>query len=171
MEPVEIDAGEYRLRQFHAADRPALIEAFADDDHQRYVLNYCLIDFSDADAYIARRAGEWTRGERCSWAVAVASDDRLQGEVALKDLDLRAGTAEAALWVHPAQRRRGVAVIALTAALRFGTDTLGLHEITYLYHEGNVASATVAQRCGFQFVNSVMSSDRRKLLRCLRVTE
>ncbi|GLY68449.1 GNAT family N-acetyltransferase [Amycolatopsis taiwanensis] len=171
MKPVAIDAGDYRLRQFHKADRPALIEAFADDDHRRYVLNYRLLDFSDADRYIARRAAEWARGVRCSWAIAEARVDRLLGEVGLKDLDLRAGTAEAALWVHPAARRRGVAVTALTAALRFGFDTLGLHEIAYLYHEGNLASAAVARRCGFRFVGTFVSSDGRKLLRCLRVTE
>lgn len=109
MEPVELDAGEYRLRQFQPADRPALIEAFADDDHQRYVLNYRLLNLTDADHYIARRAAEWARGERCSWAIARARDDRLLGEVGLKDLDLRAGIAEAALWVHPAcaSSRRG----------------------------------------------------------------
>lgn len=171
MKPVAIDAGEYRLRQFHAADRPALIEAFADDDHRRYVLNYRLLDLSDADRYIARRAAEWARGERCSWAIAEPRADRLLGEVGLKDLDLPAGTAEAVLWVHPAARRRGVAVTALTAVVRFAIDTLGLREIAYLYHEGNLASAAVARRCGFRLVGTFVSSDGRKLLRCLRVTE
>lgn len=171
MKPVDIDAGDYRLRQLQEADRPALIEAFADEDHQRYVLNLHMADFSTADAYIARRAGEWRREERASWAVAATTDDRLLGEVGLKNLDLRAGLAEATLWVHPGERRRGVAVGALTAALRFGTETLRLREVSYLYHEGNLASGAVARRCGFRFVDTVLSADGRKLLRCLRVTQ
>ncbi|MFD2422117.1 GNAT family N-acetyltransferase [Amycolatopsis pigmentata] len=174
MEPVEINAGVYYLRQLRADDllddRPALIEAFADADHQRFVLNYRLRNTGEADRYIARRAAEWARGERCSWAVAEPVTGRLLGEVGLKDLDRASGTAEATIWVHPAERRRGVAVTAVNAAVRFGTDALGLREVAYLYHEGNDASAAVARRCGFRFVDTLVSPDGRKLLRCLRST-
>ncbi|HET6502340.1 MAG TPA: GNAT family N-acetyltransferase [Amycolatopsis sp.] len=175
MEPVELSTGEYHLRQFRADDglddRPALIEAFADENHQRFVLNYPLRTLEDATVYMARRASEWARGERCSWAVAAGDNEQLLGEVGLKDLDLCAGTAEVTLWVHPFERRRGIAVTALGAALRFGTSTLGLREISYLYHADNVASAAVARRCGFRFIDTLLSSDGRKLLRCRRVTE
>jgi RimJ/RimL family protein N-acetyltransferase len=171
MEPVDLAAGTYHLRQFRAGDRPALIEAFADDAHQRFVLNYRLLDVRDADRYIARRTMEWARGERCSWAVSELATGRLLGEIGLKDLDLYGGTAEVALWVHPSERRRGVAVTALETAIRFGSETLGLREIAYVYHEDNAASAAVARRCGFSFIDTLMSSDGRKLLRCLRVTE
>jgi RimJ/RimL family protein N-acetyltransferase len=174
LEPVEINAGLYYLRQLRADalldDRPALIEAFADADHQRFVLNYRLRDTADADRYIARRAAEWARGERCSWAVAEPVTGRLLGEVGLKEVDLAAGTAEATIWVHPAERRRGVAVTAVNAALRFGMSALGLREVTYLYHAGNEGSASVARRCGFRFVDTLVSSDGRKLVRCVRTT-
>ncbi|HKS47678.1 MAG TPA: GNAT family N-acetyltransferase [Amycolatopsis sp.] len=175
MEPVEINAGEYYLRQLRADDRlddrPALVEAFADAEHQRFVLNYRLHDLDEAGRYVALRACEWASGRRCSWAIAEPTTGRLLGEVGLKDLDPHNGTAEVALWVHPSARRRGVGVTALNAALRFGSGALGLREVNYLYHEGNVASAAVARRCGFQFLDTLVSSDGRKLLRCIRVTE
>lgn len=174
LDPVEINAGVYYLRQLRADDllddRPALIEAFADADHQRFVLNYRLRDTTEADRYIARRAAEWARGERCSWAIAEPVTGRLLGEVGLKEVDLAAETAEATIWVHPAERGRGVAATAVNAALRYGASVLGLREVTYLYHEGNEGSAAVARRCGFRFVDTLVSPDGRKLLRCVRTT-
>jgi hypothetical protein len=52
VEPVEINAGEYYLRQLradkHLDDRPALVAAFADPTHRKYVLNYRLRDLDEA---------------------------------------------------------------------------------------------------------------------------
>jgi len=153
MEPVEINAGEYYLRQLRADDRmddrPALIEAFADAEHARYILNYSVRDLDEAAGYVEQRALEWAEDERCSWAVAEPTTGALLGEVGLKNLDLAAGRAEAALWVHPAARGRGIAVTALSTVLRFGFGALGLSRVDYRHHRDNSASALVAQRCGF----------------------
>lgn len=72
------------------------------------------------------------------------------GEIELAALDLRAGTAEAACWALPNARRRGMTGTALSAALRFGFGAVGLHRVSYLWAEGNAASAAVANRCGFR---------------------
>ncbi|NKQ58262.1 GNAT family N-acetyltransferase [Amycolatopsis sp. K13G38] len=150
---MEINAGEYYLRQLRADDRmddrPALIEAFADAEHARHIRNYSVRSLDEATGYVEQRALEWAEDERCSWAIAEPTTGALLGEVGLKDLDLAAGTGEAALWVHPAARGRGVAVTALSTVLRFGFGALGLTEVGYRHHPDNHASATVAQRCGF----------------------
>ncbi|PXY32342.1 GNAT family N-acetyltransferase [Prauserella muralis] len=159
MEPVEINAGTYYLRQLRADDRlddrPALVEAFTDPTHVRFVPGYLVDTPAAASGYIARRAGEWARGERCSWAVAHPVTGALLGEVGLKKLDFDAGTAETAVWVHPAARGQGVATTAVGAALRFGFDALGLRTIDYLHEPDNHASAGVAKRCGFTFAGPV----------------
>ncbi|MBK1788826.1 GNAT family N-acetyltransferase [Prauserella cavernicola] len=153
MEPVEIDAGAYRLRRFRADhrldDRQALVEAFTDPVQQRFVPGYIVDTLHAASAYVELRESEWDSGKRCSWAVAERPDGPLLGEIGLKELDLDAGTAEVALWVHPAARGRGIAAAAVEAALRFGFGTLGLREVDYLHDPGNHASASVARRCGF----------------------
>ena len=153
MEPVEINAGSYYLRQLRADelldDRPALVEAFADPAQRRYVPGYQVGTLEEAGEYVAVRARQWERDERCSWAVAEPTTGDLLGEILLKNLDLDAGVAEAGLWVHPRARGRGVGVTALSAALRFGFGALGLREISYQHEESNRASAAVAQRCGF----------------------
>ncbi|MGH3450607.1 MAG: GNAT family N-acetyltransferase, partial [Haloechinothrix sp.] len=104
MEPVEINAGAYYLRQLRADDRlddrPALIPAFADPEMRRYVPQYTIDTLEQAGEYVASRAAEWADGLRCSWAIAEPTSGRLLGEVGLKNLDLTAATGEVAVWVH-----------------------------------------------------------------------
>lgn len=153
MEPVEINLGLYYLRALRADervdDRPAVVEGFADPDTRRWVPGYRIDDLADAGAYIARRTAEWATDARYSWAVADPFTGELLGEVGLKELDLAAGTAEAACWTHPVGRGRGMASRALAAVLRFGFGAVGLHRVVYKHFESNVASARVAEKCGF----------------------
>ncbi|HVV13154.1 GNAT family N-acetyltransferase [Amycolatopsis sp.] len=153
MEPVEINAGEYYLRQLRADasldDRPALVTAFADPEHSRYIVNYNVRDLVEAESYVNQRAAEWFGDERCSWAIAEPTTGALLGEVGLKSLDLGARTAETALWIHPDARGRGISVIAVNAAVRFAFGALELKEVAYRHHPDNHASAAVAKRCGF----------------------
>ena len=156
MDPVEINAGEYYLRQLRADDRlddrPALIEAFADPVHARYIVNYNVRDLREAAGYVEQRAHEWVDDERYSWAIAEPTTGTLLGEVGLKNLDLAVGRAEAVLWVHPSVRGRGIAVTAVGAAVRFGFGALDLRSVNYRHHPDNHASAAVAERCGFRHV-------------------
>lgn len=153
MEPVEINAGAYYLRQLRADDRiddrPALVAAFADAELRRFVTRWRIDDFAGATDYVARRADEWAGGERCSWAVAEPTSGALLGEIDLIRLDQHWHLAEAGCWVAPAARGKGVASVALAAALRFGEAALGLAQVDYLHAEENAASEQVARKCGF----------------------
>jgi RimJ/RimL family protein N-acetyltransferase len=154
MEPVEINAGTCYLRLLradeHLDDRAALLEAFADPALRRFAPGYTVETREAAGDYVARRAREWEDDQRCAWAVAEPTTGALLGEVGLKGLDLDAGTAEVAVWLHPAARGRGIATAALGAALRYGFGALGLRQIDYVHHDDNTASRSLAQRCGFR---------------------
>jgi RimJ/RimL family protein N-acetyltransferase len=104
---------------------------------------------AEAEAYIRRRTGGWTRDERCTWAVCEPTTGEMLGEVELAQLDLCHGTAEVACWALPAARGAGMTSTALAAVLRFAFGGLDLHRVTYAWAEGNVASGRVAQKCGF----------------------
>jgi RimJ/RimL family protein N-acetyltransferase len=153
VEPVEINAGSWYLRQLRADDRiddrPALVAAFADPELRRWVTRWHIEDSAEAGHYVARRAEEWLEGERCSWAVAEPQTGELVGEIDLIRLDSAWRLAEAGCWVAPQWRGRGVAVSALGAALRFGGSALALRQVDYLHHPDNVASRRVAEKCGF----------------------
>lgn len=153
MEPVEINAGAYYLRQLRADDRvddrPALVDAFADAGLRRWVTRWRIESFAQATEYVARRAEEWASGERCSWAVTEPVSGALLGEVDLIRLEPDWRSAEAGCWVAPEWRGRGVAVAALGAALRFGAGALSLKQVVYLHAPDNDASYRVALKCGF----------------------
>lgn len=166
MEPVEINAGSCYLRQFRADDRlddrPALVEAFADPVMRARVPHYSVHNLVQAAEYIATRAKGWADDDRCSWAIAEPTTGGLIGEVGLKNLgtggDLT-GVSEAAIWVHPGARRRGVAAAALGAAVRFGFGALELARVDYVCDEDNAASAALAARCGFTLSGTTTSVD------------
>src|SRR5699024_2442595 len=130
MEPAEINAGTLYLRQLRADsaidDRPALVEAFTDPVIRNFVRSYVVDSLESAGEYVRRRAEEWDRDQRYSWAVAEPTTGELLGEVGLRKLDLAARTAEIAVWVRPESRERGVATTAVDAAVRFGFGALGL---------------------------------------------
>lgn len=153
MEAVEINAGEFYLRQLRSDDRiddcPALVEAFADAETRRWLTGYRIDDLETARRYVKFRTKQWESGQRCSWAVCDAVEGTLVGEVGLKDLELVHGCAEAMCWTHPAHRGRGIAALALGAALRFGFGGVGLHRVGYRHSVRNTASQRIAEKCGF----------------------
>jgi RimJ/RimL family protein N-acetyltransferase len=153
MEPVEINAGVYYLRQLRADDliddRPALIDAFADVELRRWVTRWRIDDLTDAADYVARRAREWITDERCSWAVADPTSGLLVGEIDLIRLTGDWRLAEAGCWVAPAWRGRGVAATALRAAIGFGAAALDLCQVDYVHARENLPSRRVAEKCGF----------------------
>lgn len=153
MEPVEINAGVYYMRQLRADDRiddrPALIAAFADPELRRWVTRWRIDNLDEATDYVSRRAQEWHRDERCSWAVSDPTTGGLVGEIDLIRLADDWALAEAGCWVAPEWRGRGVASVALRAALRFGTNMLDLRQVDYVHATGNLSSRRVAEKCGF----------------------
>lgn len=96
-----------------------------------------------------QRALDWSRDERCTWAVCEPTTGTMLGEVSLDSVDLVHGTAEAACWALPDARGRGMTSTALSAVLRFAFGGIGLHRVGYLWAAGNTASGRVARRCGF----------------------
>lgn len=156
MEPVEINAGGYYLRQLRADrlldDRPALVTAFTDPLLRRFdpALAINTPDTLDAAAdYVLRRADEWESDRRCSWAVAEPTTGDLLGEVGLAELDLANGTARAMAWVAASQRGHGLATTVVDTVVRFGFGALGLREITCAHAEDDPAARALARRCGF----------------------
>jgi RimJ/RimL family protein N-acetyltransferase len=153
MDAVEINAGAWYLRVPRADDRmddrPAVLASCTDPEILRW-RHRPPADPAEADAYIRRRALDWARDERFTWAVCEPTTGEMLGEVSLEHVDLPMGQAEAACWVLPAARGRGMVTAAVSAVLRFGFAGLGLHRVTYQWAVGNPASGRVAEKCGFR---------------------
>lgn len=161
MEPVEINAGAWYLRALRCDDRiddrPAVIASCEDPEIRRW-RHRPAPDPIEAESYIRRRAREWARDERYTWAVCEPSNGAMLGEVELAAVDLSMCTADAACWALSHARGRGMITTALGAVLRFGFEGLELHRVSYLWGEGNHASARVAQKCGFTLEGRMRSA-------------
>ncbi|GGM66013.1 N-acetyltransferase [Longimycelium tulufanense] len=153
MQPVEINTGTWYLRQIRADsaidDRPAITAAFNEAALKRYTPQFEIPDLAAAGEYVARRAAEWERDERYSWAIAEPVSGEMVGEVGLKDVDLHQAFANASCWTHPDWRGLGIMGVALRAVLRFGFGALDLHYIGYAHAASNTSSRRVAEKCGF----------------------
>ena len=75
MEAVEINAGEFYLRQLRADDRI--------DDRVALVAGGRFPDLDAAGAHIAERADQWHTEESCSWAVCDQLTGTAVGEISL----------------------------------------------------------------------------------------
>ena len=115
MDPIEINAGTYYLRQLRADDRL--------DDSDTLRAN----GFPDPLAHIAARAEAWHADTGYAWAIADPATGALLGEVGL--VDVRDGAARAICWIAPEHREHDIASPALAAVARFGTGALELHTI------------------------------------------
>ncbi|MFI9818248.1 GNAT family N-acetyltransferase [Saccharothrix variisporea] len=130
MEPVEINAGEYYLRQLRVDDRiddrPAL-SRFATPEQAR--------------AHIERRANEWETDAGCSWAVCEQLSNTAVGEVAVS------ATGELFCWISPQHRGKGIATHCVEAVAGFAFGFLDLESLTTT--PCDKAAERVAQKCGF----------------------
>ena len=156
MEPIEINAGTSYLRALRADekvdDRPVLLAAAADQDTVRYASLLPSTDLAAATDYVRQRGLQWTNDSWYSWAVCEPTTGEMLAEVGLRHIEPRQRSAELACWTAPAHRRRGVMTNAMGAVLRlaFAAEPLGglgLHRVSYLHADGNVASAALAARC------------------------
>ena len=103
---------------------------------------------TDADAFIARTLEDWAAGRSAAFAIAAAGDqERLLGSITVHAP--RERRAFVGYWVAPWARRRGVATRALRLVSRWAMREMGLVRLALYTLPGNVASQTVATRCGF----------------------
>ncbi|HEX3778240.1 MAG TPA: GNAT family N-acetyltransferase [Pseudonocardiaceae bacterium] len=137
MDPVEINAGSYYLRQLRADD---LI-----DDRE----TLRAFGFADPDAHIAGRSAGWQADTAYTWAIADPPTGTLLGEVGLASVDRATGHAEAICWVAVDQRGHGIAGTVLGSVLRFGFGALDLRAVDYSHPPSDTAAARVAEKLGW----------------------
>ncbi|GAB3660126.1 GNAT family N-acetyltransferase [Nocardioides korecus] len=142
-QPV-VRAGDLRLRPFDARDADALAAAYDDPDIRRWHVRS--LTPAEAGAWVEEQHRRWAAETGAGWAVV--EEGELVGRVGLRTMEPAEGEAEAAYWVLPAARGRGVATRALGAM----TDWVlaqGFHRVSLRHSTLNEPSCRVALRAGF----------------------
>jgi RimJ/RimL family protein N-acetyltransferase len=150
-----LSVDELTIRPWTAADVPILVAAYAEEDIQRWHARS--LTEEEAREWVAHWADRWARETGADWAVA--DGDAVLGRVGVRRLYLSDGFGEAAYWVLPAARGRGVAGRALTAV----TDwmfALGLNRLELAHSTLNRASCRVAEKAGYAYEGTMRGRTR-----------
>lgn len=151
--------GRYYLRTPRNDDRvddcPAVLAMASDPDARRFTSLRDVHDLASAGAHVAARTRAWAADTRLTWAVCEPSTGTMLAEVGLRDLHLADRWAEIACVTAPTHRGQGLmsTVIPALTRLAFAAPELGglgLTRLVWRHHPGNVASAALAARSGFE---------------------
>ena len=135
------------LRPWQDSDVPAVVTAYADPEIQRWHLQSK--DEAEATEWVSQWKLLWQQETDAAWAITDEASGTLLGRMGLRQIELERGRAEAAYWILPAARGRGVASSALRALTTWAFDELGLHRLDLLHSARNPGSCRVAVKNGF----------------------
>jgi RimJ/RimL family protein N-acetyltransferase len=133
-------------------DVDAITEACQDAEVQAWTTVPSPYTRADALEYVREKvAGGWADGSACTWAIRLDEDAPAVGMV--NCFGIADAGAEIGFWVAAEVRGRGIISEAVDLVCDFGfsADGLALQRIQWHAKTGNVASAAVARRAGFQF--------------------
>ena len=136
---------ELVLRPWLPSDATALVEAYKDPAIQKWHVRSMSED--EAKRWAMSWSERWTEETGAGWAIVV--QDTLIGRVGLRTINLAEGVGEAAFWVLPAARGRGIAPRALDAVTAWMFAHVGLHRIELLHSTANRESCRVANKAGY----------------------
>ena len=147
LEPVELQAGPFRLRPGAERDVDAALEMSRDPAIMQWN-STGVEDRVSAESWLLR-GSDWSGGHHATWVV-VDGTDQLVGNFSMVGID-RVGqlSAQVSYRTAPWARNRGVAGNALTAATRWAFETLGLERLDLPHAVANPASCRVAEKAGY----------------------
>lgn len=146
--PPILEAKRVRLRPFRAGDRDNLFELFSDPSVARYWSQPPWTDRSQADAWLAG-ALDGSNPTTLQWVMADRDTDDLLGTVTLFGLRADQQRAEIGYSLRSELWGRGLAREAVTRAIEFGFDDLGLRRFEADVDPRNDASIGLLTRLGF----------------------
>ncbi|TCC30880.1 N-acetyltransferase [Kribbella speibonae] len=159
--PVEAteSAPALRLRPWRAADIDQLIEICRDPDLRRYT-SASVDSTADGVRWMETQDSGWAAGQRFSFAVV--DDERVLGNVVLKEFADGGATAEVGYWIAAWARGQGLAPRALDVLMQWAGDTfVALERLALIHQVDNVASCRVAQKCGFAWEQTLTPAPPR----------
>lgn len=116
------------LRPWRLSDARAVVDAFNDPEIQRWHVRRADSE-DEARQWISEWRDGWTAEAQLNWALVDRTSDSLTGRISLKCVDLHDGSAEAAYWMAPAWRGRGLCSQALTTLCQWAFREVGFQRI------------------------------------------
>ena len=104
----------------------------------------------DSEGYARQSRARWLLGEE--WGLGVWRGERLVAGCGfmLRGQPLEDGTVEIGMWVRADEAGRGLGTRVLQALVDWADADWPIHKLAWHCDSRNLASARVAERCGFQ---------------------
>ncbi len=109
-----------------------------------------MLDLEQARRFIRLGRDGWMAGRTVRFGVFERETGCLVGNIELEGVDTRRSQCELGYWVRSDRSRRGYATEAARPMLRYAFETLRLHKVRADVAVGNVGSARVLEKLGFQ---------------------
>lgn len=135
------------LRPWTLLDTPLVEAAYRDPEIQRWHVRSMTNE--EARNWVQAWPERWTSETGAGWAILEGGV--LVGRVGFRTLNLDEGSGEAAYWVVPGARGRGIAGQALAAVTEWLFSHVDFHRMTLLHSTRNGGSCRVALKAGYRF--------------------
>jgi ribosomal-protein-serine acetyltransferase len=151
--PEEHRDGELLLRSYLPGDGAELHRATqASHQHLRPWMPWASAETTpeDSEGFVRQARARWLLGE--DWAVSVWRGERLVASSGfmLRGRPLEHGTSEIGMWVRADEAGRGLGTRLLRAMVDWADAAWPFQKLTWHCDSRNLASARVAEKCGFQ---------------------
>jgi ribosomal-protein-alanine N-acetyltransferase len=152
--PQELRTARLLLRSLEPGDVPALVRLAGAREIAATTANVPHpYTENDARSFLIHAEEEFSAGRSAIFAITILPDGELCGAVGLTIGPIQ-GRAELGYWIGVPFWGRGFVTEAALAAVAFGFDVLGLHEIYASHFAGNVASRRVLEKIGMRHEGS-----------------
>ena len=152
----ELGGSLVTLRPWQGEDIDVVVDAYADSGIQLW--NFQRLDRTEAAAWIESWSRAWHAETDACWAVLDPRSGEVLGRVALRSIQLAAGTAQVTYWILPEARGLGLAAAATTVAGDWALRDLGLHRLELHHSIHNPASCRVADKAGYRLEGTLLSA-------------
>ena len=147
-QPVLTVGGGLTLRPWVAADAPAFLAAYEDEEIRRWHTRRPRSE-GDVLEWFAAYRQDWESERGAHWAIVREGGGGAVGRIATRGWDFDDGIGGVGYWVVPAARGAGVATGALNAVAAWALDGIGFHRLHLDHSTRNQASCRVATKAGF----------------------
>jgi RimJ/RimL family protein N-acetyltransferase len=151
--PGEHRDAELLLRCYRLGDGAELNDATqASYEHLRPWMQWARPDASvlESEGYVRQARASWLLGEE--FGVGVWRGERFVAGTGfhLRGRSLEEGTGEIGMWVRVEEAGRGLGTRVLRAMVDWADEAWPFHKLIWQCDSRNLASARVADKCGFQ---------------------
>lgn len=145
-----LETERLRLRQLGPNDAQSLLRIFSSEQLTRYYGRFPLVEQVEAEEMIERFRQLFEEGRGIRWAIERKENSQLIGTVGFHAWAIPHNRAEIGYEIDGAYQGNGYATEALTAAISYAFQEMGLNRIGALVYPENTASEKLLLRLGFQ---------------------